>query len=245
MNNEELILFDTFKENGYLLSEKQVKQFYDFYVHLVQRNKEMNLTGITEFHDVLVKHFLDSVILLEVLEDLNFSKNGPFLDIGTGAGFPGIPLKIMLPDESFVLLDSLQKRIGFLGEVKDLLSLGALELVHSRAEDFVSESQLRAFFPYVVSRAVADLAVLSEYALPFVKENGFFIAYKSGDCEEEIQRASFAISVLGGKLVKVIKKELPDGMGSRSFVVIQKIKETPKKYPRKAGTPMKMPLIKG
>jgi len=247
MRQEEQEIIDQLNSNGISISEEAACQLFSFYEALVKKNEEMNLTAITEFQDVVVKHFLDSLLLLPAMSQVGVSAKGTYLDIGTGAGFPGIPLKILLPNEKFVLLDSLQKRISFLEEVKEKLHLSNIDLIHGRAEDFVKakseqKKSNRESFDFVVSRAVANLSSLSEYALPFVKIGGYFIAYKSGDCAEELEEAKFAIQVLGGKVQDVYKVDLPNGAGSRAFVFIRKENMTPSKYPRKAGTPTKEPL---
>ena len=219
------------------LSEEQILQFETYFDMLIEKNKVINLTAITEFEEVIEKHFLDSLNLIRVI-DLKAEKR--IIDLGTGAGFPGIPLKIAFPNLHIVLADSLNKRIKFLKEVIEELSLDNVDAVHGRAEDLAQKQDYREKFDYCVSRAVANLSTLSEYCLPFVKTGGQFISYKSGDCEEEINSSKNAIKVLGGKIVNVEKFELGDS--NRSFVVISKKGLTPKKYPRKAGLPSKSPL---
>jgi len=221
------------------LSETQARQFEKYYELLVQKNEVMNLTAITEFDEVLIKHFLDSCEAAPLLHE-----NASLIDVGTGAGFPGIPIKIVRPDVKVCLLDALAKRIDFLKEVVEALSLEGVDCLHGRAEDFAgngSSPKLRESFDYAVSRAVAQLSVLAEYCLPFVKVGGFFIAYKSGDIEEELAGAAHALEVLGGKVSEVKRFSLPNG-DERSLVLIQKISETPAAYPRRAGKPTKKPL---
>jgi 16S rRNA (guanine527-N7)-methyltransferase len=227
------------KELGIELSEQQVEQFLKFYELLVEWNKVMNLTGITEYEEVISKHFLDSLLLVKAY-DMNSVES--IIDIGTGAGFPGIPLKIAFPEKKFVLLDSLGKRIKFLEAVVDNLGLDQIELIHGRAEDYAKKQEYRENFDLAVSRAVANLASLSEYCIPFVKVKGAFIPYKSGSIEEELKQSEKAVSILGGKRTECKELLLPDTDITRSFVLIEKVKSTAKKYPRKAGLPTKEPL---
>ena len=219
------------------LTEKQIEQFLKYYEILVETNKVMNLTAITEFDEVIEKHFLDSLSLVRVFE---LNRNVKILDLGTGAGFPGIPLKITFPEIDIVLADSLNKRVKFLNEVVETLQLKQVETVHGRAEELAKNKKYREQFDLCTSRAVANLSSLSEYCIPFVKEGGRFISYKSGEIEEEVDQAKRAIHVLGGKLDQVYKFDLHEQ--KRSFVIIEKVKKTPAVYPRKAGTPTKEPL---
>lgn len=227
------------KELKIELSEKQLHQLSEYYELLIQWNKVMNLTGLTEYEDVYEKHFLDSLSLIKVID---LQKTKKVIDIGTGAGFPGIPIKIAYPHLQITLLDSLKKRIGFLNEVVKKLGLEKVETIHGRAEDFAKDKQYRESYDLGVSRAVADLSVLSEYCLPYVKVGGSFISYKSDAAEEEIEKSEPAIQTLGGKIEKVVKFQLPETKIGRSFVRIDKIEATPDKYPRKAGVPLKKPL---
>lgn len=226
------------------ISEGQIKQFEKYYEFLVEKNKFMNLTAITEKEDVIVKHFIDSIAVIPYLKEMGFfeKENLSIIDIGTGAGFPGIPLKIMLPDVNFTLLDSLNKRVAFLNEVVDLLGLDKINPVHGRAEDFASNNLYREKYDLCVSRAVANLSTLSEYCIPFINNNGLFISYKAGDSEEEINNSKNAIKLLGGKIRKVEEFVLPESDANRVFVIVKKISSTDKKYPRKAGIPSKKPL---
>lgn len=223
-----------------MLTDIQKQQFDQFYELLVEWNKVMNLTGITEYDEVNEKHFIDSLSLVKAI-DVN--KVETVIDIGTGAGFPGIPLKIAFPHLNVVLLDSLNKRIQFLNTVIMELGLKDIKTIHGRAEDFAKQSEYREKFDLCVSRAVANLSTLSEYCLPYVKVGGMFIPYKSGEIDDEVKQADKAICILGGKLDEVIKFQLPGTEVNRSFVKINKTQNTQKKYPRKAGLPSKEPLI--
>ncbi len=221
------------------LSEKQKEQFLTYYEMLVERNQFVNLTAITEYEDVMKKHFVDSISLIKAYD---VKKQTTVIDIGTGAGFPGLALKIAYPELKMTLLDSLNKRIQFLDDVIKELQLVNIETIHGRAEDFARPDKLREKFDLCVSRAVANLSTLSEYCLPFVKENGCFISYKSEKVTEEIEAAGKAITLLGGKVEKQIEFILPDSDIYRNLLVIRKVASTPAKYPRKAGLPSKEPL---
>lgn len=229
---------------GISLSELQIQQFMTYYELLIEKNKVMNLTAITEFDEVIEKHFIDSLLLAKSV-DLN--ENLKVIDLGTGAGFPGIPIKIAFPQIHMVLADSLNKRIKFLDEV--ILELGLdkngseIQTVHGRAEDLGRKTEFREQFDLCVSRAVANLATLSEYCLPFVKIGGYFVSYKSGNVDNELKQSQNAIYILCGDTVKCDKLTIPGTDISRSFVVIRKNAKIQKKYPRKAGTPGKEPLL--
>lgn len=221
------------------LTDKKREQFSFYYDLLLEWNQVMNLTAITEFNEVTDKHFLDSLALGKYV---NIKNIDTLIDLGTGAGFPGIPLKIMFPELEVLLVDSLNKRVRFLDEVIFQLKLKGIRAVHGRAEELAHQANYREQYDLCVSRAVANLSSLSEYCLPFVKSEGSFIAYKSADLKEEIDRSKKAIQVMGGKLRKVEEFQLPDTQYRRSFVFIDKVKHTPGQYPRKAGTPAKDPL---
>lgn len=222
---------------GIELTDPQLNAFETYYDMLIDRNKVMNLTAITEFDEVMDKHFLDSVYLFR---SIKLKADYKLIDIGTGAGFPGIPLKIVFPELKITLLDSLNKRVGFLNDVIDELNLNDIEAIHGRAEDIARDKAYRASYDIAVSRAVANLSTLSEYCLPFVKIGGKFVSYKSGDCADEVDNAKAAIHLLGGKINKI--DEFSYSNNSRSFIVIDKVMNTSNKYPRKAGLPSKKPL---
>lgn len=221
------------------LSDGQVDQFNRYYELLVKKNEVMNLTAITDYHEVCLKHFADSISLSQYYD---MSSVDSLIDVGTGAGFPGIPLKILFPHLNVTLLDSLNKRLLFLEDVIDELDLDNIKTVHSRAEEAGRMKNLREHYDLCVSRAVANLSTLSEYCLPLVKVGGNFISYKAGEVEDEINSAKHAIKKLGGKIKSVEEFSLPDSDISRSFVIIEKVNETSNFYPRKPGTPNKKPL---
>lgn len=226
-------------ELGVNLTDSQIQQFILYYEMLTEWNQFMNLTAITEYDDVMKKHFIDSISLCKAYD---VSKNINCIDVGTGAGFPGLVLKIAYPNLQITLLDSLNKRIQFLDAVIEKTGLNGIEAIHGRAEDLAKPGQLREKFDLCVSRAVANLSTLSEYCLPFVKEGGCFISYKSEKISEEMKAAGNAISILGGEIKKQVEFMLPDSDIYRNLFVIEKKKATPIKYPRKAGIPAKEPL---
>lgn len=240
----DLTLFEKgLEELSISLSQEQKRQFVTYYEYLIEKNKVMNLTAITEYEEVIVKHFLDSLSIVKAgCFEQNALNGKSVIDIGTGAGFPGIPLKIAFPQLKITLLDSLNKRVNFLNEVIEILGLSKVEAVHGRAEDYAKQKEYRECFDFCVSRAVANLSTLSEYCIPFVKEGGCFISYKSGKIDEELSQAGNAVKVLGGKVLDVVKFPLMGTDMDRSFVIIKKTRPTAKKYPRKAGLPSKEPL---
>ena len=229
---------------GIELDEKQLRQFETYMNMVIEKNKVMNLTAITEPEEFSLIHFADSLSLIPAVSAAAplTKENASVIDVGTGAGFPAIPLKIAFPNMNLTLLDSLNKRVTFLDSVVEELELKKVTTIHARAEEGGRQKNLRDNFDFVLSRAVANLSVLTEYCLPYAKVGGLFISYKSGDIEEELKEAKHAISVLGGKLEDVIHFQLADTDINRSFVLIRKEKATPKAYPRKAGTAKKSPL---
>lgn len=222
------------------LSEKQCIQFQKYYETLVEWNKVMNLTAITNYEEVVIKHFADSLSIVKVC-DMNQQMR--LIDVGTGAGFPGIPLKIAFPQLEVVLLDSLSKRIKFLDEVINILEISEIYTIHGRAEDYAKHYEYRETFDLCVSRAVANLSVLAEYCLPYIRVGGIFVSYKSGNIQQEVDNSGKNVDILGGRVDKVVKFNLLDKEIERSFVKMVKIKETPRKYPRKAGVPEKKPIL--
>ena len=234
-------LVNSFEKIGISLENEQIDKFNKYYELLFEKNKVMNLTGITKYKDVVIKHFLDSVLTYKSILKKDTES---IIDIGTGAGFPAIPLKIIFPEKKFLLLDSLNKRINFLNEVIENLELKEIDAVHGRAEELGHKKEYREKFDLCVSRAVSNLSTLSEYTLPFIKVNGRFISYKANNSDEEIDNAKTAIKILGGKIIADEKINLPseDEEILRRFIIIKKIKNTEKKYPRKAGIPQRNPL---
>ena len=245
MRNKFAQMIQDFSSYGIELSDKQIGQFEDYYLLLVRWNEVMNLTAITDFPDVCKLHFTDSISVSGLIDFKD--KDYSLIDIGTGAGFPGIPLKIVYLNLNITLLDSLNKRLKFLDEVIDTLNLneeGSIRTLHGRAEDYASpkKESLRENFDFAVSRAVANLSTLSELCLPYVKIGGSFIAYKSEKASEELTAAKSAIHLLGGKLRSAEEFTLPDSDIKRTICLIDKVEKTSSKYPRKAGTPAKSPL---
>lgn len=238
MSRDYSYLKNTINDWNLTLDDNQINQLDLFYEMLVEKNKVMNLTAITDFDEVIVKHFADSLSIGKVMP----SNINTVCDLGTGAGFPGIPMAIAYPTIQFTLIDSLNKRIKFLQEVVDALGLINVTLIHARAEEAGRNKLYREQFDLVVSRAVANISTLSEYCLPLVKLNGYFISFKSGDIKEEVSLSGNAIQKLGGSMEEPVYFSLPNTDISRSFIIIDKKKSTPKAYPRKAGTPSKEPL---
>lgn len=218
--------------------ETIVEQFKGYMEGILEWNEKINLTAITEKEEFIAKHFVDSVLCHGFKEYMNAES---IIDVGTGGGFPGVPLAIVSPDKDFVLADSLNKRLKVINTLTGELGIENVETVHGRAEELAKNKQYRQGFDICISRAVANMAVLAEYCLPFIKKGGYLLAYKGPDAEEELERAANAIKILGGKFVRIESVEL-DGY-DHNIVVIEKIKDTPAKYPRKAGTPAKEPLV--
>lgn len=239
MERETAYIIDEMHKLGISLTEQQSEQLYEYYRLLVEWNSFMNLTGITEFSEVVQKHFVDSLSIVKV-KNMNDVDN--LIDVGTGAGFPGLPLKIVFPHLKVTLLDSLNKRIDFLNAVIEKTGLTGIETIHGRAEDFAKPGLKREIYDLCVSRAVANLATLSEYCLPYVKIGGEFIPYKSGEVADELQDAKSAVFLLGGKVESCENFDLPGSDIHRSLVRIKKVGGCPKKYPRKSGMPSKVPL---
>ena len=235
------------RELNITLSDHQLEQFEEYYKLLIEWNEKMNLTAITEREEVYLKHFLDSLSFVRAFDDPSSLSESEFslIDIGTGAGFPGVPIKILCPDSNVVLMDSLNKRLSFLDEVIEKLNLnetGSVKTVHARAEDLAKDPAYREQFDYATSRAVANLSTLSEYCLPFVKVGGSFISFKAEKAAEELSAAKNAVFLLGGSLTKEVSFVLPGSELGRTLIVIGKKQNTSKKYPRKAGLPAKSPL---
>lgn len=239
MNPDQFI--QELEKHNLQVSDKQKKQFETYFKELVLANEHVNLTRITEKNDVYLKHFFDSITPLFVFNSV-FDKGKSLCDVGAGAGFPSLPIKIMYPDLKITIVDSLAKRLTFLKELIDKLGLSDVELVHGRAEDVGQNKLYREKFDLVTARAVANMTVLSEYCLPLVKKDGYFMALKGPKAESELDDSQKALEVLGGKEIKTIELVLPNSDEERTLILVQKVKTTPKKYPRQAGTPRRKPI---
>lgn len=244
-DNFKLKLIDGCKKLGLELDELKAEKLYRYYELVLEKNKLMNLTAITEEEEFISKHFVDSLSIIKApdfKDELAQAKGIKLIDVGTGAGFPGMVLKIVFPSLKITLFDSLKKRLNFLDEVIAELELKDIETLHGRAEDYGNNKLYREKYDICVSRAVANMSALAEYCLPFVKPDGLFVAYKSGRSHSEIRDASKAIKILGGNIEDIQDFMLPDSDIERSIVSVRKIKKTPAQYPRKAGTPAKEPI---
>lgn len=228
-------------KHNFKLTDQQKQQFKLYFKFLIEVNKNVNLTRITEENEVYLKHFYDSITPLLFFSEV-FTQNSTLCDVGAGAGFPSIPLKILRPDLKVTIVDSLAKRLTFLKELVVKLNLTDVELVHGRAEDVGQNKLYREKFDLVTARAVAKMSVLSEYCLPLVKKGGYFIALKGPKAGTELDEGKAAIATLGGKLVQDTELTLPETSEERTLVLVKKVKETPKKYPRQAGTPRRKPI---
>ncbi len=239
MNPEQFV--QELAKHNFDLTDKQKTQFEQYFKDLVETNEHVNLTRITDKEDVYLKHFFDSITPLLTFKDV-FTKGATLCDVGAGAGFPSIPLKILLPDLKITIVDSLAKRLTFLKGLIAKLGLSEVELVHGRAEDVGQNKLYREHFDLVTARAVANMTVLSEYCLPLVKKGGYLVALKGPKVEGELEESSKAIQVLGGEKVSETELTLPNSDEERTLILIKKIKQTPKKYPRQAGTPRRKPI---
>lgn len=221
-----------------MLSEEQLQKFYKYMKLLLEWNEKINLTAIIEPKEIILKHFIDSLSIIKYIKNKN-----SLVDVGTGAGFPGIPIKIVLPEIKVILIDSLNKRITFLNEVISQLDLKYIEAVHSRVEDFARNKEYREKFDVATARAVAQLPIILEYLIPLTKVKGNIICMKGNKIDEEIKKSKKAISVLGGNLEKIDNFYLPDTDIERNIIIVNKVEKTSSKYPRKAGIPSKNPII--
>ena len=221
------------------IEKEEVKKFYEYMKMLIEWNKKINLTAINDEKEIIIKHFIDSLTISKYIENAE-----SMVDVGTGAGFPGIPIKIINKDLEVVLVDSLNKRINFLNEVIEKLGLKNIKAIHARAEDLGKDKKYREKFDVVTSRAVANMTVLVEYLLPLTKKEGKCICMKGSEIEDELENAKYAIKLLGGKVDKVEKIEISDEHMGRNIILIKKQENTPNQYPRKAGIPLKKPLLK-
>lgn len=231
-------LIDLLKKINVIINDEKASMFKTYMNLLLEWNEKINLTTITGEDDILLKHFVDSLTITKYLQN-----NEKIVDIGTGAGFPGIPISIVKEDTKLYLVDSLNKRINFLNEVKTKLLLNNISLFHSRAEEFGQNKNYREYFDVAVSRAVANLCTLAEYLIPLVKLGGKVICMKGSNIQEELNNSKFAIEELGGSIINIEEFFLPETDIKRTIIIIEKVKSTPKKYPRKAGIPAKQPLV--
>ena len=239
MKKEEFkkVLYEKTKQIGIELKEEQLEKFYLYMNILLEWNEKINLTAITNEEEIILKHFVDSLTINKYIEE-----GKSIIDVGTGAGFPGIPIKILREDLKVTLLDSLNKRINFLNEVIEKLDLKKIECIHGRAEEFGKNKNYREKYDFATSRAVANMSTLSEYLIPFVKVGGKVLAMKGDKAEEELEEAKKAIKLLGGKVENIDNFYLPDSDIKRNIIIIKKIEKTERKFPRKPGTPAKEPI---
>ena len=238
MNDKSLII-NKLTAEGIKITDVQCDKLYRFYEMVIEKNKVMNLTAITDYEEFVIKHFVDSLMIAKVMD---MTMPMTVLDIGTGAGFPGVPIKIVYPETKILLLDSLNKRLNFLNEVIEELDLKDITTIHSRAEELQAKGEYRENFDLCVSRAVSALPTLSEYCLPYVKPGGKFVAYKAVGADEEIEASKTAIRVLGGEIKETAHFTIKETDYTRVLISIEKTKNTPKKYPRSCGKPGKNPL---
>ena len=239
MNPEQFV--QELSKRNFKLNENQINQFNQYFNSLIEANKHVNLTRITAEDDVYLKHFYDSITPLLTFSTV-FKSSSSLCDVGAGAGFPSIPLKIMMPELQITIVDSLGKRLNFLQGLITQLNLKNVALVHGRAEDVGQNKQYREQFDIVTARAVANMAVLSEYCLPLVKKGGNFIALKGPKAEDELKSSQKALTTLGGKAIALKELQLPQSTEDRTLILVKKVQPTPKKYPRQAGTPHRKPI---
>lgn len=228
-------LIEKLNEINIKIEEEQIQKFYNYMNLLIEWNEKINLTAITEPEEIILKHFVDCITILKYVPD-----DAKVVDVGTGAGFPGIPLNIMNNVPKYILVDSLNKRINFLNEIIDVLKLKNINTVHSRIEDFAKNN--KEVYDVATSRAVASLNVLLEYLLPLVKVGGICICMKGSNIQEEVQNSKKALEILGGKIEKIEEIILPNSDITRNIIIVRKVKPTPKKFPRKAGMATKEPI---
>ena len=237
--DKENLLVKGLSELGLTITEEQIEKFDKYYEMLIETNKVMNLTSITEYDEVIIKHFIDSLLVVNIF---NINQSKKMIDVGTGAGFPGIPIKIMFPHLQITLLDSLNKRINFLQEVSKQVGIDNIEFIHGRAEDFGKLEEYREKYDIATARAVAGLPILMEFCVPFVKVGGYFVCLKGPNANLELEESKAAMDVLGVEFIEKINIELPESDLNHNILVFKKVKNTPDKYPRKAGKPAKSPI---